>query len=213
LGLPATARILEAGSGTGGNLSMLLAHGSVSAIEMDETACRIAREKADGRVDLRRGHFPDDIPFGGETFDLIVMFDVLEHVEQDVETLHALRGLLAPGGRMLITVPAYPWMWSEHDVFLQHKRRYTAETLRKALTGAGLRVERVSHFNMWLLPLAMLARLKDRLLPGRRSSGSAVPPAFVNRALFSIFRSERRLLDWFDLPAGVSLLAVVSAGR
>jgi hypothetical protein len=65
---------------------------------------------------------------------------------------------------------------------------------------------------MWLLPLAMLARLKDRLLPGGRSSGTTVPPAFVNRALRSIFRSERRLLDWFDLPAGLSLLAVVRRG-
>ncbi|TAL87879.1 MAG: class I SAM-dependent methyltransferase [Rhodanobacter sp.] len=207
-GLPASARILEAGSGTGGNLAMLAAHGEVSAIEMDEVACRIASENTGGRFDLRRGCFPDDIPFKGETFDLIGMFDVLEHVEQDVETLRALRGLLAPGGRMLITVPAYQWMWSAHDVFLHHKRRYTAKSLRKALADAGLRVERVSYFNMWLLPLAMLARLKDRMTPGARSPGSAVPSAFVNRVLFSIFRSERHLLDGFALPAGVSLLAV-----
>lgn len=212
LGLPASARILEAGSGTGGNLAMLSAHGEVSAIEMDEVACRIAREKTGGRFDLRRGCFPDDIPFRGETFDLIGMFDVLEHVEQDVETLVALRGLLAPGGRMLITVPAYRWMWSAHDEFLQHKRRYTAKSLRHALAGAGLRVERVSYFNLWLSPLAMLARLKDWLLRSGRSSGTAVPPALVNRALCSIFRSERRLLDRFDLPAGVSLLAVVRHG-
>ena len=208
-GLPPTARILEAGSGTGGNLMMLSAHGSVSAIEMDEAACRIAREKTGDRVDLRRGHFPENIPFKGETFDLIAMFDVLEHVEQDVETLAALRSLLASDGRMLITVPAYQWMWSAHDVFLHHKRRYTAKRLRKTLTDAGLRVERVSYFNMWLLPLAALARLMDRLRPGARSSGTTIPPLFANRVLSSIFRSERRLLDWFDLPAGLSLLAVV----
>ena len=73
---------------------------------MDEAACRIAKERTDDRVDVRRGHFPDDIPFEGETFDLIGMFDVLEHVEQVVATLEALRGLLALGGRMLITVRA-----------------------------------------------------------------------------------------------------------
>jgi hypothetical protein len=110
---------------------------------------------------------------------------------------------------VLITVPAYQWMWSAHDEFLHHKRRYTAKCLRKVLADAGLRVERVSYFNMWLLPLAMLARLKDRLIPGGRSSGSAVPPAFVNRTLCSIFRSEQHLLDRFDLPVGVSLMAVV----
>ena len=113
---------------------------------------------------------------------------------------------------MLITVPAHQWLWGAHDVFLQHNRRYTAKTLRKTLTNAGLRVERLSYFNMWLLPLAMLARLKDRLFRSGRSSGTAVPARFINRALFSIFRSERYLLDWFDLPAGVSLLAVVRRG-
>ena len=70
-------------------------------------------------------------------------------------------------------------------------------------------VERVSYF---MLPLAMLARWKDRLFRLGRSSGTAVPATFVNRALFSIFRSERHLLDRFDLPAGVSLLAVVRRG-
>ncbi len=103
-------------------------------------------------------------------------------------------------------------MWSGHDVFLHHKRRYTAKSLRRALADAGLRVERVSYFNMWLLPLAMLVRLKDRLLPSGRSSGTAVPAGLVNRALFAVFRSERFLLDRFDLPAGVSLLAVVRRG-
>lgn len=82
-------------------------------------------------------------------------------------------------------------------------------SLRKALADAGLRVERVSYFNMWLLPLAVLARLKDRLLLAGRASGAVVPSAFVKRALRSIFRSERRLLDRFDLPVGLSLLAVV----
>ena len=93
--------------------------------------------------------------------------------------------------------------------FLQHKRRYTAKSLRRALTDAGLRVEWVSNFNVRLLPLAVLARLEDRLFRSGSSSGTAVPAAFVNRALLSIFRSERRLLDRFDLPAGVSMLAVV----
>ena len=80
------------------------------------------------------------------------------------------------------------------------------------LTDAGLRAERVSYFNMWLLPLVMLARLKGRLVRSGHSSGTAVPARFINRALFSIFRSERHLLDWFDLPTGVSLLAVIRRG-
>lgn len=209
LALPGSARILEAGSGTGGNLMMLSGHGTVCAIDMDEGACRIAEEKTRGRLAVAQGCFPDDIPFQGETFDLILMSDVLEHIERDVETLVALRGLLAPGGRMLITVPAYPWLWGPHDLFLHHKRRYTSRGLRHVLEQGGLQVERLSYFNMLLLPLAMLARAKDRLFPGGRAFGTDIPPAFFNRVMFSIFRSERYLLGRFNLPAGVSLLAVV----
>lgn len=209
LALPQQARILEAGSGTGGNLMMLSRHGSVSAIEMDEGACAIAREKTGGRFAILQGRFPEHIPFQGETFDLIFMSDVLEHVERDVETLVALRRLLAPGGRLLITVPAYPWLWGPHDVFLHHQRRYTAKSLRDAVLEADLRIDRVTYFNTLLLPMAALVRAKDRLLRAKKSSGTAIPGAFVNRMLFLIFRSERHLLGRFNLPAGVSLLAMV----
>ncbi|MFC5526623.1 class I SAM-dependent methyltransferase [Rhodanobacter ginsengisoli] len=211
LALPPSARILEAGSGTGGNLMMLSAYGLVSAIEMDEGACAVSRLKTEGRFVIRQGCFPDDVPYEGETFDLIFMADVLEHVERNVETLVALRRMLAPGGRMLITVPAYQWLWSPHDVFLQHTRRYTSKSLRQVLMQAGLRVDRLSYFNALLLPLAILARVKDRMMWGGKSSGTTTPPALVNRTLFSIFRSERRLLGRFNLPAGVSVLAIARA--
>lgn len=211
LALPHAARILEAGSGTGGNLSMLSRHGSVSAFEMDDSARELAAEKAAGRFILRAGSCPHDIPFPGEQFDLICMFDVLEHIDEDVLTLAALRTHLAVGGRVLVTVPAYPWLWGVHDEFLHHKRRYTSRGLRQALAAGGLAVDRITHFNMLLLPLAILARLKDHLMPIKRSSGTAVPPAPVNAALGAILSSERHLLATLNLPAGVSLLAIAHA--
>lgn len=211
MALPRAARILEAGSGTGGNLSMLSHHGSVSAFELDDHARELATEKTAGRFTLRSGSCPHDIPFPGEQFDLICMFDVLEHIDEDVPTLAALRTHLAAGGRVLVTVPAYPWLWSSHDAFLHHKRRYTLRSLRQALAAGGLTVDRITYFNMLLLPLAVLGRLKDRLMPRERSSGTAVPPAPVNAALGAILSSERNLLTRFDLPAGVSLLAIAHA--
>jgi SAM-dependent methyltransferase len=209
-GLPATARILEAGSGTGGNLAMLSAHGIVSAIEMDKTACRIAKEKVGGRVDLRRGHFPDDIPFEGETFDLIAMFDVLEHVEQDVETLEALRSLLAPSGRILITSAGVPV-----DVECARCLSAAQAALHREESSQGVGGCGTAGGAGVVLQYVAAAVGDAGALEGSAAAGRAIirhdrSPCL--RTLFSIFRSERRLLDWFDLPAGVSLLAVVRRG-
>lgn len=211
LGLPNQARILEVGSGTGGNLVMLSRHGDVSALEMDDFARKLSSEKTHGRFTIRPGNCPDNIPFPGERFDLICMFDVLEHIDGDVDTLTALRKHLAPGGRMLITVPAYQWLWSAHDIFLHHKRRYTARTLRAALGNSGLRVDRISYFNTLLLPLAALARLKDRVSSRKKASGTDIPPSFINSTLNAIFAGERHMLTRFNLRAGVSLLGIARA--
>jgi len=211
MALPRQARILEVGSGTGGNLLMLSRYGQVSAMEMDENARRISSEKTHGQFAIRAGNCPENIPYQDEQFDLICMFDVLEHIDEDQETLAALRKYLAPDGRVLITVPAYPWLWSAHDVFLHHKRRYTARNLREIFKRSGLRIDRLTYFNTLLLPLAALARLKDRVAERKKSSGTEIPPPLINTALKAIFASERHMLASFNLPAGVSLLGIARA--
>jgi len=211
LDLPPAARILEVGSGTGGNLQMLSSFGKVSAMEMGASARSIAARKTGGRFDVRAGLCPTEIPFAGEEFDLICLFDVLEHIEADVETLVALKSLLAAGGRVLITVPAYQWLWSEHDEFLHHKRRYSAADLRRKISSADLRLVRMSYFNTLLFPLAAAVRLKDRLLRRREPSGTSTPAAPINGLLRATFSAERFLLRALDLPFGVSLLAVLQA--
>lgn len=211
LALPAQARILEIGSGTGGNLDMLADFGSVTALEMDADARALANEKTGGRYRILAGSCPDDLPFAGETFDLICLLDSLEHIEADAATLVAMRRLLAPGGRMLITVPAHPWLWSAHDVFLHHKRRYRRDGLHALCEAAGFAVTRLSYFNFFLFPLAVAARIKDQITGAQVATGSDLPPAIVNTTFRSIFAAERFLLPQINLPAGVSLLAVLKA--
>lgn len=211
-GLPPEASILEVGSGTGGNLEMLAEFGAVKAMEMDPAARAIALRKTSGRFDVQYGRCPDEIAFVDHRFNLICMFDVLEHIDADVQTLAALKGSLARDGRMLITVPAFQWLWSVHDEFLHHKRRYSAAQLAKTITAAGLRLERLSYFNTLLFPLAVAARLQDRILRRRGASGVAMPGAYVNSMLHRVFGAEHLLLKKMNLPFGVSLLAVLRAG-
>ena len=204
LSLRGKSRILELGCGTGGNLEMLARFGEVVAMESDDAARAVALEKTAGRFDIRPGRCPDAIPFAGQRFDLVCLFDVLEHIEDDVATLRAVRDLLAPAGRMLLTVPAYRWLWSAHDEFLHHRRRYTAAELRGKARQASLRIETLSYFNTLLFPLAAAARLLGR--DGRRA-----PAAPLNGVLRALFGAERFVVGRVPLPFGVSLLAVARA--
>lgn len=209
--LPSNARILEIGSGTGGNLQMLSSFGQVSALEMDATARSIALEKTGGRFDIRPGFCPTDIPFAGEKFDLICLFDVLEHIDEDVETLIAVKKLLSDGGRVLVTVPAHRWLWSAHDKFLHHKRRYSAAELRQKVLASGFKLAKLTYFNSFLFPLAAFVRFKDRLLGNSSASGTSIPPAPINQIFADLFGLERFMIEKFNLPFGVSLLCVLQS--
>ena len=213
LNLPQNAQILEVGCGTGGNLEMLGKFGNISAVEMDETARDIAVRKTRGCYEIRTGYCPDNIQFSNQRFDLICMFDVLEHIDQDVETLVSIKKLLKHNGRILITVPAYQWLYGAHDKFLHHKRRYTANQLQRKIEMADLRKVRISYFNAILFPLAVIVRLKDKLLCNDSASGTKVPPVIINNILRNLFASERFLLSRINLPLGVSLMAILDANN
>jgi SAM-dependent methyltransferase len=199
------ARILEVGCGTGSNLAMLQRYGSVDAIEPDAPARELASARSG--IAVQGGLLPDGVTLDEGAYDLIVLLDVLEHIPDDLGTLAALRGKLAPGGRLLVTVPAMPWLWSAHDSAHHHHRRYTARTLSKVFKAAGFRIRYRSHFNTILFPMIVAARAAGKLL--RREGGDdAMPPRPVNALLKSLFASERHLLGRARLPFGVSLALV-----
>jgi SAM-dependent methyltransferase len=204
--LPTPATILEVGAGTGSNLTMLQSLGHVDAIEPDAGARELASRR--GGFEVGGGLLPDEVKLVDGRYDLIVLLDVLEHIEDDVGSLRVLRRKLAPGGRMVLTVPAAPWLWSAHDIAHHHKRRYTAATLRATFAAGGLRVRHMSHFNTLLYPLVAAARIVGRIT-GREGSDDAMPPAPLNWLLEHVFAAERYWVTRGTLPFGVSLLAVV----
>lgn len=209
LGLKPDAKILEIGSGTGGNLALLSRFGRVTAVEMNAAAREISAGRLTG-ADIRAGMLPHELKLGEQKFDLVCLFDVLEHVEDDAAALLAARAHLAPGGAILITVPAYKALFGPHDEALHHKRRYERAELREKLQAAGLRVEKLSFINAGLLPLAWAMRMLDKLRRAR-PSGTTLPPAPVNALLAGIFGAETLLLPYVSLPFGLSLLALARA--
>lgn len=206
--LPPGSNILEIGAGTGGNLKMLSQFGNVRAVEMDEYAREMAIRQTEGKIDIEYGRCPDAIPFGNIRFDLICMFDVLEHVQEDVQTLSVLRSRLTANGRLLITVPAYQWMWSGHDEFLHHMRRYTRRELGEKLQNTGYRTSKITYFNTLLFPLAAIVRVKDRITRKKVDSVNRLPSPLLNDWLRKVFESEAGFVRDGNLPIGVSLLAV-----
>jgi SAM-dependent methyltransferase len=207
IALPKDARILEIGCGTGHNLEMLQGFGRADGIEIDPKA-RAMAERRLGRP-IGSAPLPDLTGVENGAYDLVALLDVLEHVEEDQAALASIAQKLKHGGRILITVPAHPWMWSAHDEVNHHKRRYTRKTLRKAIGDAGLQVELLSWFNSLLFPLAAAARLAGRVT-GNKDSDDKLPPGPVNSLFETIFGWERYALGRLPLPPGVSLVAIVS---
>ncbi len=182
LGLPEHARILDAGCGSGRNMVELARHGVVTGVELSGTSVQLARERDVGEV--LEGSVMD-MPFDEGSFDLTVSLDVIEHLEDDVGALRELRRVTKPGGALLVTVPAYQWLWSGHDVINQHHRRYNRRTLLAAAESAGWHSESSTHFNSLLLPPAMLLRVLERFKPSTTKSSLDlwIPPAPLNWAL------------------------------
>ena len=205
--LPPDARILEIGCGTGHNFGMLGRFGHVDAIEVDEEARALSSRRL-GR-EVGSAPLPDlpGIPDGA--YHLIALLDVLEHIEEDRASLASIRRKLAPGGRILVTVPANQWMWSAHDEAHHHHRRYSRAGLARVVREAGLEAHVISYFNSLLFPVAAAARLAGKL-SGKKESDDRMPPGPVNSLLGAMFGFERHLIGRVPLPAGVSLVALLS---
>jgi SAM-dependent methyltransferase len=192
----------------------LRGYGEVSGIELSPLAAEQARQRELGEVHVGR---VEDLPWQDGSFHLVTCLDVLEHTPDDVIALEALRRVTKPGGWLLLTVPAYPALWSTHDEVNHHYRRYTRRMLGRAATDAGWRVARLTSFNSLLLPAAAAVRISQRYRPrdpDQHISELRVGPRWLNGALERPLRLEAAWLRrGHTLYAGLSLLAVLENGE
>lgn len=148
------------------------------------------------------------LPFPDGHFDAVLALDVLEHIEHDLGALEELRRVLRPGGIIIVTVPAFMFLWGLQDVVAKHFRRYRKKTLCELLEKGGFSIRRLSYFNFLLFPPIALVRFFQRLVKPKRKSDFDLNNRAVNAILQTVFLAEARLLEHFDFPVGVSLMAV-----
>jgi SAM-dependent methyltransferase len=210
LPLPTPAHVLDAGCGSGRTMQELTGYGQVHGIELSPEAAELARRRGHGEVKIGR---LEQLPWESDTFDLVTCLDVIEHTPNDRLTLTELRRVTRPGGFLLVTVPAYPALWSYHDEANHHYRRYSRGMLRSSAAAAGWRVERMTSFNSVLLAPAAAVRLAQRRRGSHngQSNDLHVGPAWLNDVLERPMALEASWLGrGHTLPAGLSLLAVLS---
>lgn len=211
---------LEIGSGASNVLGYLYEHGVKDATGCEQNKYGIKKSKERyPNIPV----FPCDLlslkEKTNKRFDAIGLFDCLEHIQNDREALIKVREYLNPGGKIFLTVPAHSWLWSRMDEMYGHHRRYTRETLTKALLEAGFKNARVTYFFAPLLPLLLVRILMTAAIPRDLTATEAaqilsdevkLPPMLINQILLTVVRLEQTILGTHDLNFGGSLLAVAS---
>jgi SAM-dependent methyltransferase len=208
-------RVLDIGGGAG-NMAHHLAHyGQVTGVDYADRPLVVAHRRA---LQVARGA-GERLPFPDATFDLVALLDTVEHIPDEFGVLAEVRRVLKPGGKVIITVPAFMWLWSYNDDINAHQRRYTAPELGQKLELAGLRVTRLSYNNFFLFPLIAGLRLlrphKPELASPHTTPAEDVYqvemepiPEPVNTVLHAVGWVEAELLQRLNLPVGVSVIAV-----
>ena len=203
---PSVSRILDFGCGTGGNTSAYTTMGSVVGIEPDAAAIRLAHGRGPARYCRSRGN---TLPFRDGVFDAVVASDVLEHIEDDTAAAAEIARVLRRGGRVIVSVPAHPWLFSEHDAALRHFRRYSKAAIRQVLERNGLTILRLTYWNAALFPLICLRRvIGKRWSAGGAKSDMRSSPWLVNEALAALLAIEAAVMRHTSLPWGVSLIVL-----
>lgn len=201
------SRILDLGCGTGTMFGFLAERGRVTGLEPSDNALHFAAMR--NKASLVRGG-AGAIPFQDSVFDLVAMFDCLEHIENDAEAVRETARVIRDDGLLMVTVPAFSRLSSWRETQLGHKRRYSRSLLVNLLQSAGFRPVFTSYLYAALFPILVLKSLKDKLIqpPRIMKSDIVMLPEPWNGLMAGWFRKEARFCNRFGLPFGTSLVCI-----
>ncbi|HEY0100946.1 MAG TPA: class I SAM-dependent methyltransferase [Pyrinomonadaceae bacterium] len=198
-------RILDVGCGTGANLEMLAQFGEAEGVDVSEDALAFCRARGLTRVTLGAA---ERLPYADDSFDLVTALDVVEHLDDDAGGLREMRRVLRPGGRALLFVPAFMWLWGVQDDVSHHRRRYTLPQLTERVREAGFEIERATYANVTFFAPILAGRLLMRATGARPASENNINVSALNGVLGHIFGAERFWLRRLNFPFGVSAVCV-----
>jgi 2-polyprenyl-3-methyl-5-hydroxy-6-metoxy-1,4-benzoquinol methylase len=207
--VPPPSHLVEGGIGAAGNLSRWKSMGySVQGLDCLNESIQYARQQGIDNVCVHDLHEP--WPVKENTAGAVVLLDVLEHLVNPVLALeHAARSL-APAGKIIFTVPAYPWLFSDWDQRLGHYRLYTKQMMQEQVQQAGLKLEILRYWNAFSLPAAIVLRMVRKIWPSRGGTEFPNVSDWMNNALIRAAAVEQQWSPRFGLPCGLSLVGVIS---
>jgi SAM-dependent methyltransferase len=203
-------RILDVGCGTGANLLLLAKYGDAEGVDVSADALAFCHERG---LDKVKQGIAEELPYEDGTFDLVTALDVVEHMDDDLAGLKEMFRVLRPGGRVLIFVPTFMFLWGLQDDVSHHRRRYRMSELQRVLEKAGFEVERSTYANItFFLPILAMRKLM-RLTGIKAESENNINVPALNGVLSRVLGAESTVLRYMNLPFGVSGLCVARRVR
>ena len=208
---PAPNHVVEGGIGSCRNLEEFRKRG-YTVTGFDIMPASVEHGKNRGLDDVRIHDLSQPWPLEDESTGAVVLLDVLEHMEDPVTVMQHARRILKPGGGIVFTVPAYPWMFSDWDKRLGHFRRYTVAELKSQAEQADLEVTWLNRWNAFSMPAAVAVRGYQRCFPAEAERAPEFPRVspFVNQTLLSLASMERWAMGKAKIPFGLSLVGVLT---
>lgn len=195
-------KILDVGCGTGANLEMLAQFGASEGVDVSDDALEFCKAKG---LKVHKG-LAENLPFQDESFDVVTALDVVEHLDNDVAGLKEMHRVLKTGGKTLIFVPAFMWLWGVQDDISNHRIRYTKKQIVERLEKAGFEIERATYANWTFFAPILAGRTLMKITGIKPESENNVNVSALNGIFGKIFSAEKLWLKNFDFPFGVSIV-------